>query len=114
MRAVGADEIGQVDRETLFVFSQRGTTVSARYTGGAVELGYLVGRMMADLLAFRYCQVDRRGEVHGGRSTCEMGRLPDGRIWLREHFQWESRQGGGTNLLEQVDLRSLSGGPPCT
>jgi hypothetical protein len=114
MRAVGTDQAGQVDFRTLFLFSQRGSTVSARYAGGAVELGYLVGRVTADRLTFRYCQVDDRGEVHGGHSNCEVGRLPDGRIWLREHFRWESREGGGTNMLEQVEGRLPAGGSPCT
>jgi hypothetical protein len=114
MRAVGTDEAGQVDSRTLFLFSQRGRTVSARYSGGAVELGFLVGRVTADRLMFRYCQVDDRGKVHGGRSDCEVGRLPDGRIRLREHFRWESREGGGTNILEQVEGRLPPGGLPCT
>lgn len=114
MRAVGTDDAGQVDSRTLFLFSQRGSIVSARYSGGAVELGYLVGHVIANRLAFRYCQVDQRGEVHGGRSSCEIGRLADGRIWLREHFRWESREGGGTNMLEQVEGHGTSGGSPCT
>lgn len=28
--------------------------------------------------------------------------LADGRIKLVEHFTWESREGSGTNLLEQI------------
>jgi hypothetical protein len=79
-----------------------------------VELGYLVGRVTADRLMFRYCQVDGRGEVHGGRSNCKVGRLPDGRIWLREHLRWESREGGGTNLLEQVEAHLPPGESLCT
>jgi len=41
--------------------------------------------------------------VHGGRSDCEIGALPDGRLRLVERFQWESRDGSGTNVLEEVD-----------
>ena len=103
MRAVRTADSGQVDADTLFVFSQRGGTVSARYSGGAVELGFLAGTMAGEHLVFRYCQVDRKGEVHGGHSACDVTRPPDGRIRLLEHFHWESRQGDGTNLLEQVE-----------
>jgi hypothetical protein len=42
------------------------------------------------------------GQVHGGRSVAEMSSLPDGRIRMLEHFQWESRAGSGTNVLEEV------------
>jgi hypothetical protein len=114
MRAIGTGDTGQVDGNTLFVFSQHGNTISARYSGGAVELGYLVGRVIADRLMFRYCQVDLRGEVHGGRSACRVGRLPDGRLRLQEHFHWESREGSGTNVLEEVVGRTSSEGLPCT
>lgn len=94
---------GEVDRDTLFSFAQSGSTVSAHYTGGAVELGYLVGSVATGHLLFRYCQVDRGGEVHGGRSVCEVTRHTDGRLRLLEHFHWESREGNGTNVLEEVD-----------
>jgi hypothetical protein len=114
MRAIGTGDTGQVDAKTLFVFSQHGNTVSARYWGGAVELGYLVGRVTADRLVFRYCQVDVKGDVHGGRSTCRVGQLPDGRLRLQEHFHWESREGSGTNVLEQVGEQASLKGLPCT
>jgi hypothetical protein len=103
MRAVETAGTGQVDGDTLFIFSQHGNTVSARYAGGTVELGYLVGSLATGVLVFRYCQIDRQGAVHGGRSVCDVTRLSDGRIRLREHFHWESREGQGTNVLEQVD-----------
>ena len=83
MRAVQTAGAGEVDGDTLFSFAQSGSTVSAHYAGGAVELDY--------------------GEVHGGRSVCEVTRHTDGRLRLLEHFHWESREGSGTNALEEVD-----------
>jgi hypothetical protein len=81
MRTVATAVAGEVDGNTLFLFGQRGNTVWARYAGGAVELGYLVG------------------SVTSGRLTL----LPDGRVRMLEHFHWESREGSGTNVLEEVD-----------
>jgi len=101
MRAVATGASGSVGADTLFTFGQRGTTVWARYAGGAVPLGYLVGTLSAGRLAFRYAQVDLLGEVHGGRSVCDVEHLPDGRLRLLEHFQWESREGSGTNIIEE-------------
>jgi hypothetical protein len=102
MRAVNTADAGEVNRDTLFLFRQRGATVWARYSGGSVELGYLVGTLAANRLTFRYSQVDHRGAVHGGRSVAELTPLSDGRVRLLEHFQWESRDGSGTNVLEEV------------
>jgi hypothetical protein len=102
MRAVATAAEGEVDSGTLFTFAQNGSTVWAHYAGGAIEVGYLVGTLASSKLVFRYCQVDRRGEVHGGHSTADLTVLPNGRIRLLEHFQWESRKGEGTNVLEEV------------
>jgi len=101
MRAVGTAAAGEVDSDTLFTFAQEGSTVWAHYAGGAVAVGYLVGTLEPGRLVFRYSQVDRRGGVHGGRSVCDVTVLPDGRVRLLEHFQWESREGAGTNVLEE-------------
>ncbi len=107
MRVVSTAEGGEVNTETLFEFTQDGSVVSARYAGGKVRLGYLVGAMSADGLRFRYAQIDNAGRLDGGHSTCEIGRMADGRIQLAEHFKWDSREGSGTNLYEEVGINLL-------
>jgi hypothetical protein len=102
MRAVATAPCGQVDAGTLFSFGQQGATIWAHYSGGSVWIGYLVGTLAAGRLVYRYTQIDRRGEVHGGRSVCDVNRLPDGRLRLLEHFEWDTRDGSGTNVLEEV------------
>lgn len=102
MYVVSTAEGGEVNAETLFDFSQDGSVVSARYAGGKVRLGYLVGTMSAEGLRFRYAQIDTSGRLDGGYSTCEIGRTSDGRIHLAEHFKWDSREGSGTNLYEEI------------
>ncbi|MCM3874731.1 MAG: hypothetical protein ND895_28895 [Pyrinomonadaceae bacterium] len=108
MRVVSTAEGGEVNPETLFEFAQDGLVVSARYSGGKVRLGYLVGTMSADVLRFRYAQVDDSGRLDGGHSTCEIGRMVNGRIQLVEHFVWDSRVGSGTNVFEEADVKSVS------
>ena len=102
MRAVATADGGEVSVDTLFTFTQVGNTVSGQYAGGTVRLGHLVGTLAAGELSFRYAQVDHAGRVDGGRSVCDVSLLPDGRVQLREHFQWESREGSGTNFLEEI------------
>jgi hypothetical protein len=103
MRAVVTANAGEVDTDTLFTFAQYGNTVSAQYAGGTVRLGHLVGTLAAGELRFRYVQVNHSGRVDSGSSVCDVTLLPDGRIQLREHFQWESRNGSGTNVLEEIE-----------
>ncbi len=103
MRVVSTASGGEVSSETLFTFGQEGAVVSAHYVGGTVRLGYLVGNLTQGHLRFRYAQVDGEGRVDGGHSICDLQRLPDGRIRLLEHFERESRDGSGTNVLEEVE-----------
>ena len=102
MHVVSTANVGVVSTETLFTFTQEGSVVSARYAGGKVELGYLVGVLSSDGLRFCYAQLDDEGRLDGGNSTCEISRTDDGRIRLVEHFQWQSREGAGTNVFEEL------------
>lgn len=107
MRVVSTAEGGEVNIETLFEFTQGGSVVSARYAGGKVRLGYLVGTISAEGLHFRYAQVDNSGRLDSGYSTCEIRRTAEGKVQLAEHFKWDSREGSGTNIYEEIDANRL-------
>ena len=104
MRVVSTAEAGVVNADTLFVFTQEGPVVSAQYSGGKVRLGYLVGTVASGTLQFRYAQIDTEGRLDGGFSTCEISSTPDVSIRLLERFQWESREGSGTNVFEEISI----------
>jgi hypothetical protein len=61
----------------------------------------LVGRVAGSRLTFRYAQVEAGGEVHAGRSVCEVTRSPEGRTRIVEHFEWRTRAGAGTNVFDE-------------
>ena len=92
---------GVVSSGTRLHFSQRGPRVVARYSGGTVARGWLVGRWMDGQLTFRYAQSEG-GTIHGGRSVCDAQRLEDGRTRIIEHFTWTTRAGSGTNVFDEV------------
>ena len=102
MHVVTTATVGVVNAETLFTFTQEGSVVSARYSGGKVRLGYLVGEISPKGLHFRYAQLDVDGNLDGGHSTCEVSRAHDGKIRLIEHFEWASREGSGANIFEEL------------
>lgn len=103
MNVVHTDGIGVVNKDTVFEFSQVEDIVTARYSGGGIVDGYLIGKLNGKELEFRYVQLQKDGELDGGKSNCEVKILDDGRFQIIENFQWESRKGTGTNIFEQIN-----------
>ena len=93
---------GVVSSETLLHFAQRGRRVAARYVGGRVLRGWLVGRWDGDVLRFRYAQREA-SSIHGGESVCVVEERPDGRLRLIEHFTWSTRSGSGVNVFDELE-----------
>jgi hypothetical protein len=102
MRVVSTDNKGEVNSATLFCFSQEGSLVSAQYSGGHIRLGYLIGTISGAQLHFRYVQLNHEGQIDGGSSIGDLRVLEDGRLQMKEHFRWDSRDGSGTNVFEEV------------
>jgi hypothetical protein len=93
---------GVVGADTRLHFTQRGDLVAARYAGGRVLRGWLVGRWDGDILRFRYAQREASSSVHAGRSECVVEQRPDGRLRLVEHFTWSTRDGSGVNVFDEL------------
>ena len=93
---------GVVDAATQLHFIQKGQRVAARYAGGSVKRGWLIGRLSGRELVFRYAQSEAAGKVHGGHSVCTVEPLSTGRIRIIERFTWTSRPGSGTNVFDEI------------
>lgn len=102
LRSVGNDG-GEVGSETRFHFEQDGDVIHARYAGGRVRLGHLVGTTTGTELSFGYAQVNVDGETATGHSEDRIELLDDGRVRLHETWEWDSRGGTGTSVLEEVE-----------
>lgn len=103
MVVVSSGEAAVVSSETRFEFEQTGDLFSARYRGGAIVDGYLIGKLHSDGgLEFRYVQAERNGRIDAGASTGELSCLLDGRLQLVENFQWSTRPESGRNVFEEV------------
>jgi hypothetical protein len=94
--------VGVVSTDTRLYLIQRGSRIFGRYEGGSIVRGCLVGQVSGYALTFRYAQRERDGGIHGGRSSCVLEVLSDGRLRIHEHFTWKTREGAGTNIFEQV------------
>ncbi|MEP6924044.1 MAG: n-acetylglutamate synthase [Pyrinomonadaceae bacterium] len=103
-RSINNSASGEVSSETVFHYRQKGAIVWATYEGGAIKFGTLIARVLeSGGLEMRYSHVNQNGELMTGecRSTPEV--LPDGRIRLREKWQWTSGDlSVGESVIEEV------------
>ncbi|WP_326612550.1 hypothetical protein OIE62_12840 [Streptomyces scopuliridis] len=93
---------GQVGTRTRFVYHEEDGLIRAEYEGGDVVRGYLVGTREGDRLDFRYVQLKRDGATSSGHCVSTVADLPDGRVRLEETWEWESQEGSGTSVVEQL------------
>ena len=101
-RAVAEVAGGEVGPQTEFHYSERADgVIHARYAGGAVRLGFLVGTRAGDTLRFRYAQLLEDGATATGHCESRIEELPDGRLRLHETWGWDSRDGSGTSVVEE-------------
>jgi len=103
-KSVSNSESGEVSGETVFHYHQKEDLVWAEYAGGAIVFGSLIAKVLADnSLEMRYQHLNRKGELMSGkcRSTPEV--LSDGRIRLREKWQWTSGDfSEGESVVEEI------------
>ncbi len=102
MYVSSTDDRGVVDAKTRLYFTQKGSRVFARYGGGSVTRGCLVGTLSGSELVFRYTQLEDSGQIHGGRSICEVQCSAQAGLRVIEHFTWSTRSGGGTNIFDEI------------
>jgi hypothetical protein len=93
---------GEGGSGTVFEYHERDGLVWARYEGGAVRLGFLVGVRKGNSLEFRYSQVNDVGETSNGRCSTTISVLADGRLGLDEEWAWESKPGAGSSAAEEI------------
>ncbi|WP_328559981.1 hypothetical protein [Streptomyces coelicoflavus] len=93
---------GQVGTRTRFTYHEQDGAVWAEYAGGDVVRGRLVGTREGDRLDFRYVQLGTDGSTSSGHCASVVVELPDGRVRLDETWEWESRPGSGTSVVEQL------------
>jgi hypothetical protein len=100
-RGAEMSEAGEASVATLFEYHEGDGVIWARYEGGAVRLGFLVGTRDGDRLEFRYSQLNGNGETSNGRCSTRISVLQDGRLRLVEDWAWESKPGAGTSAVEE-------------
>jgi len=105
---------GQVGTRTRFAYHEKDGEIWAEYAGGDVVRGHLVGTREGDRLDFRYVQLTQDGTTSSGHCVSRVVELPDGRVRLEETWEWESRPGRGTSVVEEIpaDVQQVTGDAP--
>jgi hypothetical protein len=93
---------GEVGTDTVFVYHERDGEVWCEYAGGGIRRGHLVGTRDGDRLDIRYVQLNVEGRTSTGHCVSTISTLPDGRLRLDETWEWESHEGGGTSVVEEL------------
>ena len=101
LRPVRTSAASVISGDTVFEFVQEGHVVFARYAGGRIVCGALVGILNGASLTFRYAQADRDGNLQGGRSECDVVTV-DGRVQIEERFTFAGAE-SGVNVLETIE-----------
>lgn len=95
---------GEVDNTTRFHYYQDGSIVWADYAGGSITKGSLIATVAENgCLDMRYHHVNTEGKIMTGKCTSVPEILEDGRLRLKETWQWTSGDGSkGESVLEEV------------
>jgi hypothetical protein len=103
-RSVANSESGEVSAETVFHYHQKDDYVWAEYAGGAIVFGNLIAKVAADSsLAMRYQHLNDRGELMTGKCVSVPELTENGKIRLREKWQWTSGDfSTGESTIEEI------------
>lgn len=93
---------GQVGTRTRFTYHEQQGVIWADYAGGDVVRGHLIGTRTGDRLDFRYIQLKQDGTTSSGHCVSTAVDLTDGRVRLEERWEWESQEGSGTSVVEEL------------
>lgn len=96
---------GEVSTETVFHYHQKDNLVWAEYSGGKIEFGNLIAKVLENsALEIRYQHLNKAGELMTGRCFSTPEILADGRIRLNEKWQWTSGDlSKGESIIEEID-----------
>jgi len=101
MNATSTAPNGVINENTIFHFKEEEDFITAKYAGGKVKAGFLIGKIEKSKFEFQYTQLYEDHSLNGGHSVCEIEITSDSRIRLIEHFEWASGE-KGINVIEEI------------
>ncbi|MCQ4334933.1 hypothetical protein KM295_15890 [Natronomonas sp. F2-12] len=99
---VANSNTGEVSGDTRFNFEQEGERIYAHCSGGTILDGHLVGTSDGHEWDIRYSQINSEHETASGHSVGTVELLEDGRVRVEDEWEWESQDGSGESVLEEI------------
>ncbi|WP_299889426.1 n-acetylglutamate synthase [uncultured Lacinutrix sp.] len=103
-KAVKNTSNGETSDDTIFHYNQTENILTARYSGGRIVEGHLIGLVSPNGdIDMRYHQINDQGNIMTGicKSTPEI--LKNGKIRLHEEWQWTSGdKSKGNSIIEEL------------
>ncbi len=93
-----------ISRDTVFEFREHAGAVEARYAGGHIRRGTLLGRRDHDHVTTAYVQVDVDGRPQTGTAAMRIESAADGHLRLIEDYTWSDGT-TGRNVLRSRQRR---------
>lgn len=80
---------GDVNSATRFYYSQKGLMITAKYEGGMIQIGSIVGKMLSDFeFEIYYQHLTVTNELRIGQCKTKIELLDNDVIKLIEDWQW--------------------------
>ncbi|MEM6698339.1 MAG: hypothetical protein AAF599_08080 [Bacteroidota bacterium] len=89
--------------ETVFHYSQKGNTITARYSGGKIQIGFIVGKQITDNeIELLYQCLTTEGNLLAGKSKGRVSINKNQKLEI--HFDWKwlngDQSGGKSHYIE--------------
>lgn len=96
---------GDVNEDTIFHYSQQDAVISGTYSGGSVEKGELHGKFITpECMVFMYQHINTQGELMTGKCKSFPETNEQGKIQLKESWQWTSGDfSKGNSILVEIE-----------
>ena len=96
-------ESGKVNSETVFNYQQKGSLVTAEYTGGTIKYGKIIAKLDNDILNMMYQCVTLENELKAGKAVAKVSLTKEKKIVLKLDWQWlnGNQENGVSEYIEK-------------
>lgn len=103
-KAISNSENGELSTDTVFHYKQEGNVLHSEYSGGPIIKGHLIGKVHEDgSIELVYHQINDEGIIKTGRCNSSPEIMENGKIRLKESWEWLSGdKGKGESLLIEI------------
>lgn len=103
-KPVSNSDNGEVSNDMVFHYKQSENVLTCEYEGSNIIKGHLIGLVAENgSIEMRYHQVNKNGELMTGVCNSIPELMNNGKVRLREEWQWTSgNKSKGNSVLEEI------------